>query len=153
MSITFAETQITVRPNNSLSSLSSLKLLVILSVIALLVALSFVSVGAWLVLPFAGLELMAFAYAFYYLSMRANDFEMVTVTGDVVVVEKFGYKRNSKVEFQRYWAQVTLRKQVNGMNALFIGSHGKEVEFGHGFINDEQRISIAKELKLILKKI
>ncbi len=153
MSVTFAETQITVRPNNSLSPLNSLKLLVVLSVLALLVALSFVSVGAWLVLPFAGLELIAFAYAFYYLSLRANDFETVTVVGDTVIVERFGYKQSSKAEFQRYWAQVTLRKQINGMNALFIGSHGKEVEFGHGFINDEQRISIAKELKLILKKI
>ena len=153
MSITFAEAQITVRPNNSLSPLNNLKLLVVVSVVALLIALGFVSVGAWLVLPFAGLELIAFAYAFYYISIRANDFEMVTVTDDAVVVEKFGYKKNSRVEFQRYWAQVTLRKQVNGMNALFIGSHGKEVEFGHDFINEEQRISIAKELKLILKKI
>lgn len=153
MSITFAETQITVRPNNSLSPLNSIKLLVVLAVLALLIAFSFMSVGAWLVLPFAGLELIGFAYAFHYIGLRSNDFEVVSVIGDTVVVEKFGYRQSSKAEFQRYWAQVTLRKQVNGMNGLFIGSHGKEVEFGHGFINDEQRVSIAKELKLILKKI
>lgn len=151
MAITFAESQITVRPNNSLSSLNSLKLLIVLAVLALVVALGFVHIGAWLVLPFAGLELLAFACAFHYLRLHADDFEMITVADDKVVIEKRAYKENSKVEFQRYWARVSLRKQDDGVNALFIGSHGKEVEFGRGYINEEQRISLAKELKLILK--
>lgn len=151
MAITFAESQITVRPNNSLSSLNSLKLLIVLAILALVVALGFVHIGAWLVLPFAGLELLAFACAFHYLTLHADDFEMITVAGDKVVIEKRAYRENSKAEFQRYWTRVSLRKQDNGVSALFIGSHGKEVEFGRGYINEEQRISLAKELKLILK--
>lgn len=151
MAITFAESQITVRPNNSLSSLNSLKLLIVLATLTLVIALGFVHAGAWLVLPFAGLELLAFAAAFYYLRLHANDFEMITIAGDKVVVEKHAYRDSSKAEFQRYWARVSLRKQDNGVSALFIGSHGKEVEFGRGYINEEQRISLAKELKLILK--
>jgi uncharacterized membrane protein len=151
MAITFAETQITVRPNNSLSPLNSLKLLVALAVIALVVALGFVHIGAWLVLPFAGLELIAFACAFYYLNLHADDYEMITFSGDKVIIEKHGYKENSKAEFQRYWARVSLRQQSEGVSALFVGSHGKEVEFGRDYINEEQRVSLARQLKLILK--
>jgi uncharacterized membrane protein len=151
MAITFAETQITVRPNNSLSPLNSLRLLIALAVIALVVALGFVHVGAWLVLPFAGLELMAFAWAFYYLNLHADDCEVITFSDDKVIVEKRGYKESSKAEFQRYWARVSLRQQSRGVSAIFVGSHGKEVEFGRDYINEEQRQTLAKQLKLILK--
>jgi uncharacterized membrane protein len=151
MAITFAEAQITVRPNNSLSPLNSVKLMIALAVIAIVVALGFVHVGAWLVLPFAGLELIAFAYAFYYLNLHAEDYEMITFLDDKVIIEKRGYREHSRLEFQRYWARVSLRKQSEGVSALFVGSHGKEVEFGRNYINEEQRLSLAKQLKLILK--
>lgn len=151
MAITFAETQITVRPNNSLSPLNGLKLLVALASLALVVALGFVHIGAWLVLPFAGLELVAFACAFYYLNLHADDFETITILDDVVVIEQHAYNKSNKTEFQRYWARVNLRQQADGKNGLFIGSHGKEVEFGRGYINEEQRASLAKRLRLILQ--
>ena len=151
MAITFAETQITVRPNNSLSSLNGLKLLVALASLALVVALGFMHIGAWLVLPFAGLELIAFAAAFYYLNLHAGDFETITILDDVVLIEQHVYKKSVKTEFQRYWARVNLRQQADGVSGLFIGSHGKEVEFGRGYIDEQQRISLAKQLRLILQ--
>lgn len=151
MAITFAETQITVRPNNSLSPLNSLKLLVALASLALVIALGFMHIGAWLVLPFAGLELVAFASAFYYLRLHAGDFETITILDDLVVIEQHVYRKSIKTEFQRYWARVSLRQQADGVSGLFIGSHGKEVEFGRGYINEQQRISLAKQLRLILQ--
>lgn len=152
MAVVFADNQITVSANNSLSPLNTLQLLVVLGLLAFVVALSFVHIGAWLVLPFAGLEILAFGFAFYYLNLRIHDVEMITIVDDKLVIEVKGYQKNVRTEFNRYWAQVSLRRQQNGANALFIGSHGREVEFGRGFINEEQRASIAKELKLILKK-
>ena len=152
MAVVFADNQITVSANNSLSPLNTLQLLVVLGLLAFVVALSFVHIGAWLVLPFAGLEILAFGFAFYYLNLRIHDVEMITIVDDKLVIEAKGYQKNVRTEFNRYWAQVSLRRQQNGANALFIGSHGREVEFGRGFINEEQRASIAKELKLILKK-
>lgn len=152
MAVVFADNQITVSANNSLSPLKTLQLLVVLGLLAFVVALSFVHIGAWLVLPFAGLEILAFGFAFYYLNLRIHDVEMITIVDDKLVIEAKGYQKNVRTEFNRYWAQVSLRRQQNGANALFIGSHGREVEFGRGFINEEQRASIAKELKLILKK-
>lgn len=151
MAITFAETQITVRPNNSLSPLNGLKLLVALASLALVVAFGFVHIGAWLVLPFAGLELVAFAVAFYYLKLHADDFESITILDDVVVIEQHAYNKSKKTEFQRYWARVNLRQQADGVSGLFIGSHGKEVEFGRGYISEQQRVSLAKQLRLILQ--
>lgn len=144
--------KIIARPNNSLTPELSARLLVSMVVVVLVIALAFTHMGAWLVLPFAGLEIAAFAYAFYYIFLHSGDFESVTIEVDRVVVEKRNDKENTTVVFQRYWAQVNVRdvegkKGVNGKSGLFIGSHGKEIEFGRNFINDEQRIFLARELR------
>ncbi len=146
------------RPNNSLSVAGSVKLLAVIAGIALLVALGFLHIGAWLVLPFAGLEILAFAYAFHTVYLHADDFDSITIEDDRIVVEKRNVKETTTTVFQRYWAQVNVRdvatiKGSNGKCALFIGSHGNEVEFGRNFINDEQRGQLARDLRQKLKNI
>jgi uncharacterized membrane protein len=101
--------KIIARPNNSLSVDDSVKLLAALAGIALVVALGFLHIGAWLVLPFAGLEIMAFAYAFHTVYLHADDFESITIENDRVVVEKRNVKEITTTVFQRYWAQVNVR--------------------------------------------
>jgi uncharacterized membrane protein len=150
--------KIIARPNNSLSVDDSVKLLAALAGIALVVALGFMHIGAWLVLPFAGLEIMAFAYAFHTVYLHADDFESITIENDRVVVEKRNVKEITTTVFQRYWAQVNVRdvamiKGSNGKCGLFISSHGNEVEFGRNFINDEQRSQLARDLRQKLKNI
>jgi len=150
--------KIIARPNNSLSIEDSVKLLAALAGIALVVALGFFHIGAWLVLPFAGLEIMAFAYAFHTVYLHADDFESITIENDRVVVEKRNVKEITTTVFQRYWAQVNVRdvamiKGSNGKCGLFISSHGNEVEFGRNFINDEQRSQLARDLRQKLKNI
>lgn len=144
--------KIIARPNSSLTPEASVKLLAALIVVVLVIALAFTRMGAWLVLPFAGLEIAAFAYAFYYIYLHSGDFESITIEVDNVVVEKRNYKESTTIVFQRYWAQVNVRnveskKGVNGKSGLFISSHGKEVEFGRNFINDGQRVLLARELR------
>ena len=150
--------KIIARPNNSLSVEDSVKLLAALAGIALVVALGFFHIGAWLVLPFAGLEIMAFAYAFHTVYLHADDFESITIENDRVVVEKRNVKEITTTVFQRYWAQVNVRdvamiKGSNGKCGLFISSQGNEVEFGRNFINDEQRSQLARDLRQKLKNI
>lgn len=145
-------------PNNSLSPTDTIKLLAIMATVAFLIALGFAHIGAWLVLPFAGLEILAFAYAFYVVHLHSNDFDSITIEDDRVVVERKTCKKISTTVFQRYWAQITVRdveskNGVVGKSGLFISSHGNEVEFGKKFINDEQRSVLAHVLKQKLKNI
>ncbi len=139
--------KIVVKPNCSLTVKNTIRLVVGLAAISMLIGIGFALAGAWLVLPFAGLEIVAIAYAFYYIYQRSGDFESITIQDDSVIVEKYGYKASDKAVFQRYWARVSLRKQISGRGALFIGSHGKEVEFGRHFVNDEQRELLAQQIR------
>lgn len=155
MAISNLGNQIILKPNNSISPEAGVRVVVALAVMIFLVAFGFTRIGAWLVLPFAGLELLAIAYAFYFMHLHSADFESITISDDVVVVEKKDDKKISTTVFQRYWAQVNVRKVVGGadVNGLFINSHGNEVEFGKKYINDEQRVLLAREIKQKLRSI
>jgi uncharacterized membrane protein len=99
------------------------------------------------------LEILAFALAFYHVRVHASDFESITIDGDEVLVERKYSRQFTSDVFHRYWTQVTVKESVGGKSALMIGSHGKEVEFGKHFIDDEQRIALMRELKKKLRNI
>lgn len=139
------------KPNNSLSPKGFVWLFAGIVAITMVVALGVTLIGAWFVLPFAGLEVLAFACAFHHVYMHYEDFESITLEGNNVIVEKHSCNRSEKFTFQRYWAKVMLRDTLDGACGLFIGSHGKEVEFGKRFMSDEQRVAIARQLKQQLK--
>jgi uncharacterized membrane protein len=150
--------KIIARHNNSLTPNAAVKLLAALAIIVLIVGVGFAHMGAWLVLPFAGLEILAFAYAFFYIYLHSADFESITIENDSVVIEKRNYKEVTTTVFQKHWAQINLREVASvggviGKSGLFIRSHGKEVEFGRNFMNDEQRVKLARVLKQKLKNI
>lgn len=139
--------QIIARPNCSLSSPGMVKVVALIASFSLAVAVGFSLAGAWLVLPFAGLELLALAYAFYVIHCHAGDYESITITGDRLAVEKRHYNNTSQVVFNRYWARVLLRDLPGGDQSLLLRSHGKEIEFGRRYLNNEQRLELARQLK------
>lgn len=158
MSIANFGNQILLRANCSLAPRAAVKVVGLLATLALIVALGFMHIGAWLVLPFAGLEVLAIAFAFYVVYLHSSDFESITITDDKVVIEKRIHKKITTTVFQRCWAQVNVRavvsaKGIHGKSGIFVGSHGKEIEFGGNFINDEQRVLLARELKQKLRNI
>lgn len=152
MAITASGSKIIAKPNNSLSPKGFVCLFTAIVAITMTVAVGMSLIGAWFVLPFAGLEVLACACAFYHVHLHYDEYESITLESNNVVVEKHAYKSIEKVTFQRYWAKVTLRNMTDGTSGLFIGSHGREVEFGKRFMDDIQRIELAKQLKVQLAK-
>jgi uncharacterized membrane protein len=144
-------TVIVAKHNNSLSPQGFVWLFASIVLIATIVAIGVGLSGAWLVLPFAGIELIAFAWAFHHVIVHYGDFDRISLIGNEVVVEKRNDKNSQKFTFERYWAKVILRNSDDGTCSIFIGSHGKEVEFGSRYMDQDQRIMVAKQLKTQLK--
>jgi uncharacterized membrane protein len=142
-----ADFEVVARPNSSLTAKGRVYAVVIIAAISLAVALGFSLIGAWLVLPFAGIELLAIGYAFYYIHCHSQDYESIVIEGDQISVEKKSYKAVSKMVFNRYWAKVLLRLTPNGDQMLSLRSHGKEIDFGRSFMTNDQRLELAKQLK------
>lgn len=150
--------QLVAKPNSSSTPKESVYLLLSVAMVSLTISIAFVNMGAWLVLPFAGLEIAALSYAFYYVYLHSNDYESIIIEHDRIVIQKKNSHQFTKSVFQRYWTKVTVKSVdekcfLGSKMGLFIGSHGKEVEFGGHLINDEQRIALALLIKKKLKHI
>ncbi len=142
-----ADFEIIARPNSSLTAKGRVYAVMIMAAISLVVALGFSLIGAWFVLPFAGLELVGVGYAFYYIHCHSQDYESIVILGDQISVEKKSYKAVSRMVFNRYWAKVLLRNAPSGDQMLSLRSHGKEIEFGRCYMTNDQRLELAKQLK------
>ena len=142
-----ADFEIVARPNSSLTAKGRVYAVVIIAAISFAVAIGFSLIGAWLVLPFAGIELLAIGYAFYYIHCHSQDYESIVIEGDQISVEKKSYKAVSKMVFNRYWVKVLLRLTPNGDQMLSLRSHGKEIDFGRSYMTNDQRLELAKQLK------
>lgn len=138
---------ITARPNCSLSPAVTLCVFSIIALITMAFALSFVLIGAWLVLPFAGAEVLALGFCFYHVCRHSADFERLTIDSDKVVVETHEPGQDKRIELSGYWARVVLDCMPDGYcRRLALRSHGREVEFGRHLCSEE-RLNLARQLK------
>jgi len=113
-----------------------------LGLLSLVIAGGFAAAGAWLIIPFAGLEVAALMTAAAVFLRRAGDFERVAVCGDRILVEVRERGLAEQFEFHRGWARVVTGK--SGMPAL--RSHGRTVEIGR-YCGEEGRQQLARELQ------
>jgi uncharacterized membrane protein len=81
--------------------------------------------------------------AFRYVERHARDYERIAIGGERLEVEIFEAGRMQQHEFNPRWAQVVVRSDGS---RLALRSHGRELEIGR-YLNDEQRLKFARELK------
>lgn len=138
------------RRNNSLSTKGGALALGSLLVVSLTISLPFAFLGAWLILPFAGLDVFLVFLAFRYIEHRKADFESITIEGDRLVVEKWEAGVVSRAELSTYWVRVLWRPDEGRQGALLLGSHGRVVPFG-AHLTRAQKHSLAQTLQRRLR--
>jgi uncharacterized membrane protein len=112
-----------------------------LCLLPLVIAAGFAVAGAWMIIPFAGLEAAALLTAAVVFLRRAGDFERVAVRGDRILVEVRERGLAEQFEFHRGWARVV----TGNSGRLALRSHGRTVEIGR-YCSDEGRRMLAREL-------
>ena len=112
------------------------------------IAAGFFARGFILILPFAGLELLALGGALYISARRGGVREVITISAETVRVETGRDQPEHCHEFKRPWARVVLRRSWNNRypSRLLIRSHGRAVEIGR-FLNEGERLSLARQLR------
>lgn len=119
----------------------------VLAAVSLVLALAFVAVGAWPVLPYSVLEIGVLACAFAYVERHAGDWERLTVAGDRVVVEQAAGGRRQRREFNRYWLRVEVEPAGLGRSPkVILRGGGTAWEFGDA-LPVAERIAVARELR------
>ena len=117
------------------------------------IAVGFSALGAWVVLPFAGLEIVAVGAVLALVARQRGDYELVIVDDDRLHIVRRARGRRECVELQRYWARVSLARGNYGWypSRLLIKSHGRAVEVG-AWMNEEAREAFAHELAAAMRR-
>jgi len=108
----------------------------------------FVSLGAWLVMPFAVLEMLVLGVALYGFLKQANGRELITISDGELRIERLRWPGHKQTwDFQAYWVKVILRGNPATWHPsrLLLRSHGQEVLVGECLTETERR-RLAKDL-------
>lgn len=137
------------RRNCSISPRALIGFFCALALVSILIALTFSLFGAWPVLPFAGLELIALACAFVCYARHATDYECIEVQRGGISVEVCDGDCRQCYRFNCEQARLEVCEQPL-RTRLFLRAHGKVLEIGR-FLGLEDRRRLAEELRRWLK--
>ena len=140
-----------IRPNCSLPWRGTVCFYLGMVIVSLGIAIAFAMKGMWLVLPFAGLEMVVLGAALYIVARRGARWQVLDIYGDHVDILECLDKSENRKSFQRAWLQVRLEAAaIKGHpSRLLLGSHGRIAEIGE-YLTEIEKKQLARQLRDVL---
>ena len=110
---------------------------------SLLVAGYFWLIGAWMILVFTSLALLALTIALYVYTRHALDYEKITIDGKQLIFERSWGGKIAVEEFNTVWTK--LHRSETGKRNLVLKSSAKEVPIGF-FVRSHEQEQFEKDL-------
>ena len=129
----------TLKRNCSISPSGLAKVFAALSLVVLAIGAGFAAAGAWLVLPFAGLEVLLLGVAFTLYARHAADYERLELDAGRLRVEVADGARIARYELNG--ARVSMEK-----GRVMVRDAREQLEVGR-HLGAEARAELAAELK------
>lgn len=120
----------------------------LLATVSLIIASGFAALGAWMILPFAGIEALALGTAFVVYARHAADYERIVLSRDCLLVETSRADRLSQEKCAPAW----IRVEYKGARQELIGlvTSGQRIEVGR-FVPESERTDFAMQLRTQLR--
>jgi uncharacterized membrane protein len=141
---------LTLKRNCSISPAGLLGVFMALSLVSSAIGIGFAMAGAWPVLPFVGLEIVALGAAFVLYARRAGDYERIELEPGRLVVEVAEAERLVQYRLDPRRARVVLERKEGYGARVLLREAGKEVEVGR-HLDAPSRIEFAGELSRRLR--
>ena len=119
-----------------------------LCLVSLGIATCFWMLGAYLVMSFAWLEILAVGIAFAMYGRHAADGERISLQGSRLVVERETAGRLERAEFDR--SRVRVEPKTGDHSLIMLSAQGRSVEVGR-FVRPELRPALASEIRMALR--
>jgi len=112
-----------IRPNSSLTWSQVIAFFLVIAITTLSVAVFFTLQGFWVILPFAGVEVILVGWALYMTARRCTLKEVIRIGVNTLYIERGRYTIEQKYEFMTAWTKVSLNpsKFRNHPSKLMIG--------------------------------
>ncbi len=142
------ECTFTVRPNCALGWARMKYLFLFLTACIAAVAAWFASQGAWLVLPFAGLEVVVLGIGIYLNGRWGATREIIALQAADLRVYRGRRELKEVARLPRHWSRVTLLSDPRGWypSRLLLECHGRWVEIGAALVQAE-RLQLTEDLR------
>ena len=139
------------RPNQSLNAGQVCLATCVICAALLGVTLYFSMQGAWMVIPFTGLEAIVLVTAVCLQCKWSGQQQVVEISETTVRTSK-GVHSDKGVSFSRGWLKIALLDAPYSWHTkkLVIGSHGRYVEIG-AFLEESEREKLASKLRTALQ--
>ena len=146
--------RITLTPNKSLSWKSNIFFILAISVTCGVIGIAFYIAGAFLILPFAGLEIILVGTCVYLVVQRSYKQEIITLTPEKLKIEKGISKPNQFWEYFRIWAFVVVEKPKHPWYPahIVITSKGERVPIGD-FLTEKEKLDLVDKLRNIIDSL
>lgn len=140
-------------PNRSLSWQGNVRIWLALLALSVVIVTGFSLIGAWLIIPFAGLELVALAYGIYLTSRACQRQEVLWIDGDDIHLEKGRKRKQAEWTFPIRYARLRIHSAPHPFTParLSLAHRDTEISIG-GFLNidDTERLIAILEGKGLL---
>ncbi len=136
-----SQTRIVITANRSMSWETNKKILAFMFLVNMVIALSWTAMGAWMVLPFAGLEILLVGIGMYYVSWKLSFKEILLFEAESLIVQKGVYY--PKQEWHWGVTQTTLIKRPSKYRlsapTLFLEHQNHRIEIGEALNRSEKK--------------
>jgi uncharacterized membrane protein len=139
-------------PHRSLNRTGFLVLMAFVSVVSFAAGLAFLLMGAWPVLGFFGLDMLAIYWAFRINFRRAKASEEILVTPSELRLRRISH-RGHVMEFvlNPLWVQLDRETHAEyGIERLYLVSKGRHIAIA-GFLGPDEKASFANALAAALQ--
>ena len=143
---------IEISPNYSLRGWNKIMFLGSLAFICLSIGIFFLIMGAVLVLPFAGLEVILVLTCFYLSFRWSQQKEIIYISNEKIKLEKGRLFKEKTWEEFRSFVVLEVEKNQHNSDEFCFQSKGKRFYFG-SFLNDDDKLILKNELKRIINQL
>lgn len=146
-------TKLIVTANRSMSWRANLYLAAGLGTVCMGVAIAMATFGLWMVIPFAGLEIVFLVVCLYLTLKRLSRQEVITIDNEAIKLE-WGYSRpDVTVSLPRRWSRLHYhcKDSVFEVGDLSLAAHGKQYALGR-CLNREEKKALYGELQTAMSK-
>ena len=146
--------RILIRPNQSISWKSSMVFILVIAFTCLTIGFGFAYVGATLILPFAGLEVLFVGICVYLVLNKTSQQEVITLSKDKLIIEKGAYKLKKVWEYFRLWSYISVERPKHPWYPahIVVTSKGERVPLGD-FLNEQEKEELVSNLENIIQDL
>lgn len=141
-----------IRPNRSLSWRTNKLIIGAIAFVCLSIAIVWGYIGAWMILPFAGIEVLLVAICFYLCVLKTTNQEVIQINSTRLVVEHGRRKPQIRTEFLRENLKLDFYQSDNDWeNGHLILLGGKQkLEIGQCLNRGDKQLLATKLARILL---